>query len=653
MRNLIFISYSHKDKAWLDKLEERLQPLVPDKEISIWDDTQIRPGGEFEKEIYEAMDSAKVSILLVTESFLDSNFICEHELPRLVRYAKKKKTALFWIAIEKTQYKHTALKDIQSANDPENPLSHLSQDECERILTEISKKIVSSADTPERKKPASYYINYIPFAILIAISLFFLAALSLSDRLDLRIKLTVLLLVLSGISVLWIVGLGLYAFKSFDVNRPIPAPAALWHLLFNKLATAVGRTERLLTKPKVLIISDRERQNIAYRIEQEYSGTYLELAHFICPRNFENKGTNLKELLDKSQALYLFRTEATKEGNTQLWKILNKWVTEASHKPVFVVDFLPDDYQLPFTRIPEAQAISGIWKLLAHGNERANLWRAQATTYRQFWFITVSVLIGILILLGLPLFQKKRELNIRNRVGEETLRDQLWTPLETTSQTLKAPQPDNVRKLLAHYAAYEFKDLLDRLDIPEKGRQLTFWRELTYENGKNYTCLIAASSPRDLVCYPGEDSYLINCAINHKQFVLWRQDFSNKDKAAWKRNGTANGHYESNSGAILFEGPSSSKCSFRERPHRRTGILCLGIEGMPPSYEHESGLCLSDSGEDAHTSMDFLANEWTRNYLLRSISVMKLLPNELLQTQEVLDAMKKADEEQRKAQQRQ
>ncbi|HEV7892782.1 MAG TPA: toll/interleukin-1 receptor domain-containing protein [Pyrinomonadaceae bacterium] len=644
MRDLIFISYSHKDKAWLERLQEHLNPLIPDIDLSVWDDTQIEPGDEFEKEIDRAIDLAKISILLVTEAFLESDFIRERELPRLVKDAKKKETILFWIAVEKVTYKHTALKDIQPANDPAAPLSSLGQDECQAILAEISRKITAAADAPERRRPLSYYVNYVPFAIIVAVAALLIAALAFADYSYMRAMPLAIPLILSGASVLWVVGIGLYAFESFGVNRPIPAPEAFWHLLFNKLATAVGRTERLQTKAKVLIISDINTKSIAHRIRQEYNGQYLEVKQFVCPSDFENKDSDLEELLNESQALYLFRTEATKKSK-KLWKILNKWVDEDSHKPVFVVDFLPDDYQLPFTRIPEAQAVSGIWKLLAHGNERADLWRAQATTYRKFCFAAAGLLLAVLILLSLPLFQKKRELAVRNRLGEETLRDQLWVPLETASQTLKAPQPDGVRNALAHYAVYEFKDLLDRLNVPDTGRQLTFWRELAYDDGKNYTCIVAASSPRPLVCYPSEEDYLINCAIKHNQFVLWRRDFRNNDKAAWKRDGTANAHYEVGSGAISFEGPTPSKCSFHERPHTRTGILCLGIEGIPPSYDHHSGLCLSDSEEDSQTSQDFLSDEWTRHYLLRAISIMKLVPDEMLRTQEVLEAMRKSAEE--------
>jgi hypothetical protein len=36
----VFISYSHKDSKWLEKLQTMLKPLLP-KDI-VWDDTKIK-----------------------------------------------------------------------------------------------------------------------------------------------------------------------------------------------------------------------------------------------------------------------------------------------------------------------------------------------------------------------------------------------------------------------------------------------------------------------------------------------------------------------------------------------------------------------------------------------------------------------------------
>jgi len=43
-QDYIFISYSHKDKKWLEKLHLFVAPLVQQGKLHLWSDTQIDPG---------------------------------------------------------------------------------------------------------------------------------------------------------------------------------------------------------------------------------------------------------------------------------------------------------------------------------------------------------------------------------------------------------------------------------------------------------------------------------------------------------------------------------------------------------------------------------------------------------------------------------
>ena len=57
-RKRIFVSYSHKDKYWLDRLLVHLHPLERQGRIEPWSDIQIRAGDEWRDEIRKAIETA-------------------------------------------------------------------------------------------------------------------------------------------------------------------------------------------------------------------------------------------------------------------------------------------------------------------------------------------------------------------------------------------------------------------------------------------------------------------------------------------------------------------------------------------------------------------------------------------------------------------
>src|SRR3954468_3748490 len=89
-RTKVFISYSHADKEWLERLKRHLKPLVRDGHLESWDDTHIQPGDDWQQEIRTALDTAQVAVLLITADSFPADFIDENELPPLLAAAESK-----------------------------------------------------------------------------------------------------------------------------------------------------------------------------------------------------------------------------------------------------------------------------------------------------------------------------------------------------------------------------------------------------------------------------------------------------------------------------------------------------------------------------------------------------------------------------------
>jgi TIR domain len=133
----VFISYSHKDSAWLAKVKMFLKPLEDQGLLQVWDDTNISPGSEWLEEIKRSLESAQVAVFLITQNFLTSQFIGQKEFPVLLDKAKNRGCLIFWIAVSSSTVGDSELSRFQAANDPNKPLDTLPESAQATVLTEI------------------------------------------------------------------------------------------------------------------------------------------------------------------------------------------------------------------------------------------------------------------------------------------------------------------------------------------------------------------------------------------------------------------------------------------------------------------------------------------------------------------------------------
>jgi hypothetical protein len=140
-RTKVFISYSHRDNDWLERLRVHLRPLERDYALDIWDDTQIQAGTIWLEEIEKAIQSSKVALLIVTADFIASDFIADNELPCLLEAAKKDGAVIMSLIVSPSRFRSTSLSQFQAINDPSRPLINLPRGEQEAILVKVSEEI--------------------------------------------------------------------------------------------------------------------------------------------------------------------------------------------------------------------------------------------------------------------------------------------------------------------------------------------------------------------------------------------------------------------------------------------------------------------------------------------------------------------------------
>lgn len=78
----VFVSYAHKDRKVLEKLNRHLAVLRREGSLAVWSDGEIDAGGHFNREIGAQIDAADVFLCLVTEDFLGSEYSIGVEFKR-------------------------------------------------------------------------------------------------------------------------------------------------------------------------------------------------------------------------------------------------------------------------------------------------------------------------------------------------------------------------------------------------------------------------------------------------------------------------------------------------------------------------------------------------------------------------------------------
>src|SRR5215218_11405299 len=84
-RPTVFLSYSHRDEAWKERVATALKALELQNELVVWDDRRIAAGDGWFAEIEQAMNRAAVAVLLISTDFLASGFIRGTEVPHLLK----------------------------------------------------------------------------------------------------------------------------------------------------------------------------------------------------------------------------------------------------------------------------------------------------------------------------------------------------------------------------------------------------------------------------------------------------------------------------------------------------------------------------------------------------------------------------------------
>ena len=142
-RRHVFISYSHADHDWVVRLKRMMAPLLrgSGQKLRLWDDSQIDAGRKWREAIETALAQAKVALLLVSDHFLDSEFVMGEEVPKLLAAAEAEGVRVLWVSLSACLVEKTAIFQYQAVLPPSRPLDQMAEAEVKEALKVISLEI--------------------------------------------------------------------------------------------------------------------------------------------------------------------------------------------------------------------------------------------------------------------------------------------------------------------------------------------------------------------------------------------------------------------------------------------------------------------------------------------------------------------------------
>jgi tetratricopeptide (TPR) repeat protein len=154
----VFISYSHKDEEWKDRLVSHLGVLQQEGLLNLWEDRRIAAGDDWYEEIEGALNNASVAVLMISANFLNSNFILNDEVPRLLERRKSEGIRVIPIIVKPCAWTQVKwLSPIQCRPKDGKPLSGGNEFQIDTDLAAIAEEIAKLVHSAQgTTTPASF-----------------------------------------------------------------------------------------------------------------------------------------------------------------------------------------------------------------------------------------------------------------------------------------------------------------------------------------------------------------------------------------------------------------------------------------------------------------------------------------------------------------
>jgi hypothetical protein len=151
----VFLSYSHRDETWKDRLKTHLIVLEQMGLLVVWDDRRIDEGQTWFDELRAAMDRADVAVCLISANYLASDFCNKEEIPYLLRRRAEEGMVLIPLLLSPCPWKAVPwLRSLQMTPADARSVAEFSPVEQDAIFSRVAETILQHVHRPQEEPDA-------------------------------------------------------------------------------------------------------------------------------------------------------------------------------------------------------------------------------------------------------------------------------------------------------------------------------------------------------------------------------------------------------------------------------------------------------------------------------------------------------------------
>lgn len=146
-RTGIFIAYCFPDKKWCDRVQVALKPVLGAEALIAWDERKLHAGAGWKAELAELLASRKIALLIVSDIFLESDFVSRAKLPALLAREREDGLKVCWVLASHCLHDLARLNPADAAHDLHAALDGLGLEKRDAELAKIARQVAQHLGT--------------------------------------------------------------------------------------------------------------------------------------------------------------------------------------------------------------------------------------------------------------------------------------------------------------------------------------------------------------------------------------------------------------------------------------------------------------------------------------------------------------------------